>query len=148
MATQKEIKALRNSTSKEKRKDSKGTFSLKKIAHHPMKKVIAKKKPMRKYFLWPSTINKKYQTMKKKGLTIEEFYEEAIKLIKDLNVEKIHSNTLKEKVQGLKIEVEEHICIEESIQKKLEESNQERKELEAKVVSMRKAVKKDRKSVV
>ena len=67
MATRKERKALRNSTSKAKRKDPKGTFSLKKIAHHPMKKVTEKKQPMRKYCLWPSTINKKYQTMKKKG---------------------------------------------------------------------------------
>ena len=67
MANKKERKDLRNSTSKAKRKDLKGTFSLKKIAHHPMKKVTAKKKPMRKYCLWPSTINKKYQTMKKKG---------------------------------------------------------------------------------
>ena len=63
MATQKERKALRNSTSK----DPKGTFSLKKIAHHPMKKVTEKKKSMRKYCLWPRIINKKYQTMKKKG---------------------------------------------------------------------------------
>ena len=67
MATQKERKALRNSTSKGRRKDSKGTFSLKKIAHHPMKTLIAKKKPMREYCLWPSTINKRYQTMKKNG---------------------------------------------------------------------------------
>ena len=67
MATQKEIKAFRNSTSKKKGKDPKGNFSLKKIAHHPMKTVIVKKKPMREYFLWPSTINKRYQTMKKKG---------------------------------------------------------------------------------
>ena len=50
MATQKERKDLRNSTSK----DPKGTFSLKKIAHHPMKIMTAKKKPMREYFLWPS----------------------------------------------------------------------------------------------
>ena len=68
------------------------------------------------------------------GLTIEEFYKEAIKLIKDLKAEKIRSNTLEEQVQGLKIEVEEHKCIEESLQKKLEESNQEREELEVKVV--------------
>ena len=67
MATQKERKALRNSISKEKIKDPKGTFSLNKITPHPMKKVTAKKNPMRKYCLWPSTINKKYQTMKKKG---------------------------------------------------------------------------------
>ena len=66
MATQKERKALRNSTSKAKIKDPKGTFSLKKIAPHPMKKVTTKKTPMRKYFLWPRKINK-YQTMKKKG---------------------------------------------------------------------------------
>jgi len=46
----------------------KGTFSLKKIAHHPMKTVTVKKKPMREYCLWPSTINKMYQTMKKNGL--------------------------------------------------------------------------------
>ena len=32
------------------------------------------------------------------GLTIEEFYEEAIKLIKELNAEKIRSNTLEEQV--------------------------------------------------
>ena len=67
METQKERKALRNSTSKGKIKDPKGTFSLKKIAPHPMNKVTAKKKPMRKYRLWPSKKNKKYQTMKKKG---------------------------------------------------------------------------------
>ena len=59
------------------------------------------------------------------GWTIEEFYEEAVKLIKDLKVEKICSNTLEEQVKGLKIEVEEHKCIEESLQKKLEERNQE-----------------------
>ena len=61
MATQKERKALRNSTSK----DPKGTFSLKKTAHHPMKTMIAKKKPMREYCLWPRTINNRYQTTKK-----------------------------------------------------------------------------------
>ena len=71
MATQKERKALRNSRRKKKGKDPKGTFSLKKIAHHPMKTMIVKKKPMREYFLWPSTINpstigKRYQTTKKK----------------------------------------------------------------------------------
>ena len=59
-------------------------------------------------------------------MTIEEFYEEAIKLIKVLNAEKIRSNTLEEQVQGLKIEVEEQKCIKESPQKKLEEINQER----------------------
>ena len=63
------------------------------------------------------------------GWTIDEFYEEAIKLIKYLKVEKIHSNTLEEQVQGLKIEVEEQKYIEESLQKKLEESNQEREAL-------------------
>ena len=62
MATQKERKALRNSTSK----DPKETFSPKKIVHHPMKTMIVKNKPMREYFLWPSTIRKRYQTMKKK----------------------------------------------------------------------------------
>ena len=51
---------------KVKRKDSKGTFSLKKIAHHQMKTMTVKKKPMREYCLWPSTINKRYQTTKKK----------------------------------------------------------------------------------
>ena len=51
--------------------------------------------------------------------------------MKDLKAEKIHSNTLEEQVQGLKIEVEEHKFIEESLQKKLEESNQEREALEA-----------------
>ena len=74
METQKERKALRNSISKAKRKDliylisrdPKGTFSLKKIAHHPMKKMKMKKKPMRECCLWPSTINKRYQTMKNK----------------------------------------------------------------------------------
>ena len=75
-------------------------------------------------------------------MTIEEFYEEEIKLIKELNAEKIRSNTLEEQVQGLKIEVEEHKCIEESVQNKLEESNQEREALEAKVVLLRKEVKK------
>ena len=75
-------------------------------------------------------------------MTIEEFNGEAIKLIKELNAEKICSNTLEEQVQGLKIEVEEHKCIEESLQKKLEESNQEREALEAEVVSLRKEVKK------
>ena len=53
METQNKRKALRNSTIKGKRKDPKGIFSLKKIAPHPMKKVTAKKKPMRKYCLWP-----------------------------------------------------------------------------------------------
>ena len=51
--------------------NSKGNFSLKKIAHHPMKTMATKKKPMREYCLWlstinPSTINKRYQTTKKK----------------------------------------------------------------------------------
>ena len=63
MGTKKERKALRNSTSK----DPNGTFYLNKIAHHPMKTMIVKKKPMREYFLWPSTLNKRYQTIKKKG---------------------------------------------------------------------------------
>ena len=67
METQNERKALRNSTSKKKGKDSKGTFSIKKIAHHLMKTVIVKKKSMREYCLWPSTINKRYQTTKNKG---------------------------------------------------------------------------------
>ena len=67
METQKERKALRNSTSKAKRKDPKGNFSFNKITHHLMKKVTAKKKPMRKYCLWPSTINKRYQSMMNKG---------------------------------------------------------------------------------
>ena len=67
METQKERKALRNSTSKKKGKDPKGTLSLNNIAHHPMKTIIMKKKPMREYCLWPRTINNKYQTMKKKG---------------------------------------------------------------------------------
>jgi len=49
-------------------------------------------------------------------LTIEEFYKEPIKLIKELKAEKIYSNTLEEQVQGLKIDVEEHKCIEESLQ--------------------------------
>ena len=62
------------------------------------------------------------------GLTIEE----ASKLIKELKVEKIHSNTLEEQVQVLKIEVEEQKCVEESPQKNLEESNQEREALEGK----------------
>lgn len=67
METQNKRKALRNSTSKARIKDSKGTFSLKKISHHLMKTMIVKKKPMREYCLWPSTINKRYQTTKKKG---------------------------------------------------------------------------------
>ena len=71
-------------------------------------------------------------------MTIEEFYKEAIKLIKEIKAENIHSNTLEEQVQGLKIEIEEHKCIEESLQKKLEESDA----LEAEVVSIRKEVKK------
>ena len=75
-------------------------------------------------------------------MTIKEFSKEVVKLIKGLKEENIHSNTLEEQVQGLKIEVEEHKCIEESLQKKLEESNQEREELEAEVVSLRKEVKK------
>ena len=75
-------------------------------------------------------------------MTIEEFTKEEIKLIKELKAEKIHSNTLEEQVQGLKIEAEEHKCIEESLQKKLEESNQEREELEAEVVSLHKEVNK------
>ena len=75
-------------------------------------------------------------------MTLEEFSKEEIKLIKELKAEKIRSNTLEEQVQGLKIEVEEHKCIEESLQKKLEERNQEREELEAEVVSLHKEVKK------
>ena len=59
-----------------------------------------------------------------------------------LKVENIRSNTLEEQVQGLKIEVEEHKCIEESLQKKLEENNQEREELEVEVVSLHEEVKK------
>ena len=62
METQKERNALRNSITK----DPKGTFSLNKIAHHQMNKVTAKKNPMREYFLWTSTTNKRYQKMKKK----------------------------------------------------------------------------------
>ena len=76
------------------------------------------------------------------GLTIEEFSKEAIKLIKELKAEKICSNTLKKQLQVLKIEVEEHKCIEESLQKKLEERNQEMEELEAELVSLHKEVKK------
>ena len=56
METQKERKALRNSISE----DPKGTFSLNKVSHPPMKTMTTKKKPMREYFLWPSTINKRY----------------------------------------------------------------------------------------
>ena len=63
MENQKERKALINSTSK----DPKLTFSLKKISHHSMKTMTVKKKPMREYCLWPSTINKRYQKIKKKG---------------------------------------------------------------------------------
>ena len=77
-------------------------------------------------------------------MAIEEFSKEAIRLIQELKAEKISSNTLEEQVQGLKIEVEEQKCIKESLQKKLEESNQEREELEAEVVSPRKEVKKGR----
>ena len=66
MVTQKERKALRNSTSKKKGKDPKGNFSLKKIGHHQMKTMTVKKNPMREYCLLPSKINKRYQTMKKK----------------------------------------------------------------------------------
>ena len=66
METQNKRKDLRNSTSKEKIKDLKGNLSLKNIAHHSMKTMTAKKKPMREYFLCPSTINKRYQTTKKK----------------------------------------------------------------------------------
>ena len=73
---------------------------------------------------------------------IEEFSKEAIRLIKELKAKKICSNTLEEQVQGLKIEVEEHKFIEDSLQKKLEESNQENEELEVEVVSLRKEVKK------
>ena len=76
------------------------------------------------------------------GWTIDEFYGEEIKLIKDLKAEKIRSKTLEEQVQGLKIKVEEHKFIEESLWKKLEESNQEREELEAQVVLLREEVKK------
>lgn len=137
METQKERKALRNSTSKARTNDSKRDFSLKKIAHHLMKTVTVKKKPMREYCLWPSTINNEEE-----GLTIEEFSKESIKLIKELKDEKIHSNTFEEQVHGVKIEVEEHKCIEESLQKKLEERNQEREALEVEVVSLRKEVKK------
>ena len=53
------------------------------------------------------------------GLTIDEFSQDAIRLIKELKAEKIRSNILEEQVQSLKIEVEEHKCIEESLQKKL-----------------------------
>ena len=62
--------------------------------------------------------------------------------MKELKAEKIHSNTLEEQVQGLKIEVEEHKCIEESLQKRLEESNWEREALEVEVVSLCKEVNK------
>eukprot|EP00253_Pinus_taeda_P017145 PITA_17145 len=76
------------------------------------------------------------------GLTIEKFSKEEIKLIKEIKAEKIRSNTLEEQVQGLKIEVEEHKCIEESLQKKLEERNRETEALEAEVVLLCKEVKK------
>ena len=49
---------------------------------------------------------------------------------------------MKNKFKLSKLEVEEHKCIEELLQKKLEERNQEREELEAKVVSLREEVKK------
>ena len=52
--------------------------------------------------------NKQVSNNEEEGWTIDEFYEEEIKLIKDLKAEKIHSKTLEEQVQGLKIEVEEH----------------------------------------
>ena len=66
METKKERNALRNLTCK----DPKGTFSLKKIAHHSMKTMTMKKKPMREYCLWPSIINpsiinKRYKTTKR-----------------------------------------------------------------------------------
>ena len=76
------------------------------------------------------------------GLTIKEFSKEEIKLIKELKVEKIHFNTLEEQVQHLKIKVEEHKCIKESLQKKLEQSNREREALEAELVSLHNEVKK------
>ncbi len=61
-----ERKALRNSTRKVRRKDSKGTFSLMKIAHHLMKIVTVKKKLMREYCLWPSIISKRHLMKKEK----------------------------------------------------------------------------------
>ena len=67
METQNKRKALINSTRKEKIKDLKGTLSLNKIAHNLMKIMIVKKKPMRKYCLWPITLKNRYQTKNKKG---------------------------------------------------------------------------------
>ena len=75
-------------------------------------------------------------------LTIEYFSKETIKLMKELKDEKIHSNILEEQVQGLKIEVNEHKCIEGWLQKKLEEGKWERESLEAEVVSLHKEVNK------
>ena len=49
--------------------------------------------------------------------------------MKELKGEKIYSNTLEEQVKGLKIEVEEQKCIEESLQMNFEESNKEREAL-------------------
>ena len=69
-------------------------------------------------------IKQEVSNNEEEGLTIEEFSKEEIKLIKELKAENIYSNTLEEQVQGLKIEVEEHKCIEEPLKKKLEEINQ------------------------
>ena len=99
MATQKERKALRNSTSK----DPKGTFSLQKIAHHTMKKMTM---PNERVLFMAKNNKQKVSNKEEEGCTIEELYEEAIKLIKYLKAEKIYSNTLEEQVQGLKIEFE------------------------------------------
>ena len=67
--------------------------------------------------------NQEVSNNEEEGLTIEIISKEEIKLIKDLKDEKIHSNTLEGQVQGLKIEVEGHKCIQESLQNKLEEIN-------------------------
>ena len=129
MATKKERKDLRNSTRKKKIKDRKGNFLSKEDSSSSDEESDNKEEANERVLFMAKHNKQEVSNNEEEGLTIEEFSKEAIKLIKELKVEKIHSNTLEEQVQGLKIKVEEHKCIKESLQKKLEESNQESEEL-------------------
>ena len=125
-----------------KKKGSKRNFLSKEDSSSSDEESDSKEEANEKVLFMAKHNKQEVSNNEEEGLTIEQFYMEAIKLIKDLKAENICSNTLEEQVQGLKIEVEEHKCIEESLQKKLEESNQEREALEAEVVSLHKEVKK------
>ena len=135
-------KGFKKSNKQGKKKGSKRNFLSKEDSSSSYEESDSKEEANEKVLFMAKHNKQEVSNNEEEGLTIEEFYEEAIKLIKELKAENICSNTLEEQVQGLKIEVEEHKYIEESLQKKLEESNQEREALEAEAVSLCKEVKK------